>query len=174
MPIDDRLLQALLACSSATAVIEAQFGAPVIIRRVPGPTRRPAAHHLGILQLEAREGVLHRRVRLAARGIIVSEADLWYVAARLPAGMQRALLETDTPFGRIVAPLRPHRETLEVRVAEPRQRFSLEIDALLRDRAGQPIALVSERYFANPFVENQEQLVSHTVPPHPCHPATGE
>jgi chorismate-pyruvate lyase len=167
-------LQALLACSSATTVIEQQFGAPVIIRRVamaPLPPPAPQACHL---QLQASDLVIHRRVMLAAAGTIVSEADLWYVPARLPADMQRALIGTDVPFGRVIAPLGPQRETLDVRLPAPERGSGLEIDAVLRDRASVPIALVRERYCSHPPVENAKQSVSHGVLPEVRPSAAGE
>jgi chorismate-pyruvate lyase len=92
------------------------------------------------------EALLHRRVALLARGVPVSEADLWYVPDRLPAAMAQALAETDSPFGTVVAPLRPGRETLRLRVCDGPEPIWLEIEALLRDGRGTPIALVHERY----------------------------
>jgi hypothetical protein len=44
----------------------------------------------------------------------LSEAENWYVPARLTEAMNRALQTTTTPFGRVVAPLEPYRETFAI------------------------------------------------------------
>lgn len=43
---------------------------------------------------------------------VLSEADNWYVPARLTDEMNRLLAETRTPFGRVVEPLEPYRRTV--------------------------------------------------------------
>jgi hypothetical protein len=47
---------------------------------------------------------------------VLSEADNWYVPARLTTEMNRLLDTTETPFGRAVQRLAPYRRTLEVRM----------------------------------------------------------
>ena len=42
---------------------------------------------------------------------MLSVADNWYVPSRLTPDMNRLLDDTQTPFGKVVLPLKPHRET---------------------------------------------------------------
>jgi hypothetical protein len=83
---------------------------------------------------------------LLAAGVAVSEADLWYVPARLWPGMAETLRHTDTPFGLVVRPMQPRRRTLATRRCHPGEPYMLEHEAVLQDVAGTPIALVMERY----------------------------
>ena len=46
----------------------------------------------------------------------MSEADNWYVPARLTPEMNAFLDTTDTPFGKAVRPLQPYRKTLEAKL----------------------------------------------------------
>jgi len=45
---------------------------------------------------------------------VLSDADNWYVPGRLSADMNHLLETTDTPFGTVVRPLEPYRQTLAV------------------------------------------------------------
>ena len=58
------------------------------------------------------EPITYRRVRLRCGARVLSEAENWYVPARLTAEMNRVLETTDTPFGRAVAELEPYRQTV--------------------------------------------------------------
>jgi chorismate-pyruvate lyase len=60
-----------------------------------------------------RDGPLgYRRVKLKCGDRVLSEADNWYVPARLTPDMNHMLDTTDTPFGKAVAALHFHRHTL--------------------------------------------------------------
>ncbi len=137
-------------------MIERFFGGPVTIRRLSVPALPHTPHRLR-LRVHAGEPVLHRRVMLLAGGAAISEADLWYVPGRLPPAMARALEETDAPFGAVIAALAPDRETLAVTQGDPGDAFCLDIAALLRGQDGLPLALVHERYFADPFHREPKQ-----------------
>ena len=63
------------------------------------------------LEVSARQSVHYRRVELTCGEQVLSVAENWYVPARLTAEMNRLLERTQTPFGKVVQPLRPHRET---------------------------------------------------------------
>ncbi len=76
----------------------------------------------------------------------VSEADLWYVPARLWPGMAESLATTTIPFGTVVAPMRPARETINSRIFPATAAFALQHVALLTDNNGLPIAMVNEFY----------------------------
>ena len=86
--------------------------AKIVAERVTG-TDKPATpetrHLLGVAESEP---IRYRRVRLACGGHVLSEADNWYVPARLTPEMNRALETTDIAFGRAVQPLHFQRHTL--------------------------------------------------------------
>jgi hypothetical protein len=63
------------------------------------------------LRVTALDEVRYRRVRLRCGTVIMSEADNWYVPARLTAQMNQQLESTDTPFGLVVQPLHFQRHT---------------------------------------------------------------
>jgi chorismate-pyruvate lyase len=112
------------------------------------------------------EPVRYRRVDLACGDKVLSQADNWYLPARLTPDMNAALDTTDTPFGRAVAALDFRRRTLSARLIDPplapgwemrppappsRDRLRLPPD-LLQHRAvlttpdGRPFSLVVETY----------------------------
>jgi len=136
----------LRASDSATEVIGDLFGRPVRIHRLPcdAPPLSPSQH--SCLCPTPEQPAVHRRVMLLANDVAVSEADLWYVPGRLWPGMAATLNFTDTPFGIVVRPMQPHRETLATRVCDPGEAYVLEHEAVLRDTEGVAIALVMERY----------------------------
>jgi hypothetical protein len=51
-------------------------------------------------------------VRLRCGSLVLSEADNWFVPARLTEDMNRQLETSDTPFGRVVQPLHFQRHTI--------------------------------------------------------------
>jgi hypothetical protein len=108
--------------------------------------------------------VAHRRVVLHAAGRPVSDADLWYVPARLWPGMAETLLTTAIPFGSVVAPMRPRRELLSFRFGAPDAAHALEHRALLRDQAGAPMALVHEYYRRAALASGPPQLLERFQP----------
>ena len=143
-----QLHEALLASPSATEVLRHLFGGPVLARRLPCDPMAlsPLQHfHLGPT---AAEPACHRRVILLAAGRAVSEADLWYVPARLAPGMATQLRDSETPFGEVVRPMAPTRHTLAARICPPSEPHALEHEAILRRADGAAIALVAERYSA--------------------------
>ena len=64
------------------------------------------------LGADAAEPVRHRHVRLACGDHVLSEADNWYLPARLTPEMNRVLDTSDTAFGRAVLALGFQRRTL--------------------------------------------------------------
>ncbi len=64
------------------------------------------------LDVKPDEPLGYRRVRLKCGDHVLSEADNWYVPARLTPEMNHALETTDTPFGKAVAALHFRRHTL--------------------------------------------------------------
>jgi hypothetical protein len=74
----------------------------------------PTADQLQRLAVGQASDVKYRHVRLRCATTVLSEADNWYVPARLTPDMNRALETSDAAFGRVVAPLEPYRRTWSV------------------------------------------------------------
>jgi hypothetical protein len=113
----------ILAGRSATATLQKWCGdhglAPeprVSAEVLDGEPREPTAEQRQRLQADSGQVVRYRRVRLRCGGRVLSEAENWYLPGRLTADMNRALDTSDTPFGRVVAPLEPWRRTFEARL----------------------------------------------------------
>jgi chorismate-pyruvate lyase len=113
----------LLASRSATATLEkwcAQHHMSaepkIIARRVAGVDKPPSAETLEHLGVSAAAPLKYRRVQLICGGHVLSEADNWYVPARLSAEMNHELETTETPFGKAVAALHPFRRTIEMKM----------------------------------------------------------
>ena len=167
----------LLSHPSATLTLERWCGthhlardAKVVARVVKGaskPLPEGAREQLGI---GAEEPVRYRQVQLVCGGLVLSEADNWYVPARLTETMNRELDESDTPFGKVVQPLHFRRQTLSAELLwsplppgwdtgielPPATQHSLDIPAhVLQHRAvlvssdNHPFSLVVESYTAN-------------------------
>ncbi|WP_156453803.1 MULTISPECIES: hypothetical protein [Methylobacterium] len=148
----------ILAAPSATAVLEAWCAerglAPeprLVAQRLPAPEKPPSAEQRRRLGVGPDEPVRYRRVRLACGAHVLSEADNWYVPSRLTPEMNRALDETDAPFGRVVRPLAPVRRNIGLRLLEHAARPGRDtplfaVDAVLASAAGQPVCEVAETY----------------------------
>ena len=115
----DQFEQALAAQPSATAALgqwcAARQLAPdprISATVINGRTNDPPGDLRRILNLSDDDRMGYRHVRLSCGGKLLSEAHNWYATARLTAEMNRTLDETDTPFGRVAAPLRFTRERL--------------------------------------------------------------
>lgn len=179
----------ILASRSATATLEkwcrdhALAPEPrVVAEAVRGEPRAPTAEQRQRLQADSVEVVRYRRVRLRCGEHVLSEAENWYLPGRLTFDMNLALETTNTPFGRVVAPLEPYRRTFMARLlwsplpegweraseAVPPCRSTgplaipgalFEHGAVLLDRDNRPIAEVHEVY--------QGALLAFS-PPGPC------
>ena len=116
-------------------------------------------HRLGISDWA---DISYRRVWLVYDRRVMSIAENWYVASRLPGGMAATLADGKTPFGAAIASLKPTRETLHAeRLWRWRPRGETSDDrlsppgAVLRHRAlvgagdGPPLCEVSEVYTRN-------------------------
>jgi chorismate-pyruvate lyase len=145
-PTVRQLHAALLTSPSATEVLRCLFGGPVLARRLPCDPMALSPLQHSYLGPTATEPACHRRVILLAAGRAVSEADLWYIPARLRPGMEETLRTTETPFGEVVRPMAPTRHTLAARICDPGEPYALEHEAVLRGADGAAIALVAERY----------------------------
>jgi hypothetical protein len=64
------------------------------------------------LAVDEHEPLRYRHVQLTCGEHVLSEADNWYVPARLTAEMNQQLDGSDEPFGKVVRPLGFQRRTL--------------------------------------------------------------
>jgi chorismate-pyruvate lyase len=121
------LLQALnvdlLTHNSATLTLERwcdmhKLASPatVVAERVRGVEKAPTDEVLQLLNVNATDLVRYRRVRLHCGEHVLSEADNWYVPARLTPDINRSLDTTDTAFGRAVQTLHFRRQTLSAKL----------------------------------------------------------
>ena len=113
----------LLSHASATLTLDRWCAAhrlaekPVIVAdRVRGQDKPAGAEIRALLKVAADEPVRYRRVQLRCGDTVLSEADNWYLPARLTAAMNETLETTDTSFGRVVKPLDFRRTTLASRL----------------------------------------------------------
>jgi len=113
----------LLASNSATLVLERwcrEHGLAdpprIAAHRVDAAQEPPSSLTREELQLRDAEPVRYRRVELACGSHVLSVAENWYVPGRLTDAMNQQLDATQIPFGKVVQPLHPHRETLAVQM----------------------------------------------------------
>ena len=123
----EALLQGLnaeiLASPSATTSLEKWCSArhlaaepKLIAEQVASEPKAPTPEQRARLGVGPDEPVEFRHVRLRCGAHVLSEADNFYVPARLTAEMNQALETTQIPFGRVVRPLEPYRRTFDARV----------------------------------------------------------
>ncbi len=113
----------LLASRSATETLTEWCAAhhmsaePKIVAHREKDAAKPlSAEQRQELAIGPDEPVVYRRVELACGDHILSEADNWYVPSRLTPEMNAALTSSDIPFGRVVRPLNPRRQTIAVTI----------------------------------------------------------
>ena len=154
------LADRLLSGPSATAILEDWCRERRIVaepRLLAHPVatahKPPTIEQRERLALAEDEIVRYRRVRLACDGLVLSEAENWYVPGRLDPAMNRLLDSSTTPFGRIVHPLEPQRRNLaldilwtdqDARIRPDTQLFSIR--ALPSTGRGLPFCEVIETY----------------------------
>jgi chorismate-pyruvate lyase len=113
----------LLSHDSATVTLEHwceahHLASPprITAERVHGAEKSPTQAQRQQLQVTLTDEVRYRRVRLRCGTVVLSEADNWYVPARLTPAMNKLLETTDTPFGRAVQALHFQRHTISSEV----------------------------------------------------------
>lgn len=124
---------------------------PPAIRAHPDRSERmkPPRSWLREMELTRTEHLALRHVRLSCGKATLSIAWNWYVPERLTGEMNRLLAETDTPFGRVAAPLHFRREPLETfaGAAKPCPAGTISTHrARLRLPDGRPLAMLVECY----------------------------
>jgi hypothetical protein len=164
----------LLAADSATETLrrwcaDHRLADPAVIRaiRLRGLDKPADTSVRAALAARPGEVIRYRRVDLVCGTHVLSRADNWYLPARLTTQMNRALDDTDTPFGVVARRLDFHRHTLDVRwlyrplpegwdMAEPSTSEPdgplpippevLQHRAVLTTGAGAPFSVVVETY----------------------------
>lgn len=147
--------EATLAAQPSATVALAQWCAarrlasPATIHALADRTARPPADVRRALGVSDQEALGYRHVRLACGDVVLSDAQNWFVPARLTPAMNEALATSQTPFGTVVAPLHFTRERLAARRGAlpgcPKGTV-LSHRAVLRRPDGAPISLVIECY----------------------------
>lgn len=131
---------------AAHGIADATIHAELVKGPAPPATRRQR-RELGV---SAAEPLGYRHVRLSCGGHVLSDAENWYVPARLAPAMNATLNATDTPFGTVVRPLGIRRRTLGAeklwRDGATPPAAVWRHRALVLDAAGRPIAEVIETY----------------------------
>jgi hypothetical protein len=97
------------------------------------------------LKLVPSEGISYRHVQLMRGSLPLAAAENWFVPQRLPADMNEALIRTNVPFGRVVAPLHPFRRTLDAHLPSHSE-IILAHKAVILSNAGTALAFVKESY----------------------------
>src|ERR1700761_2332278 len=90
--------------------------AKIVAERVHDVDKAPTDEVRQLLGVNGTDPVRYRHVRLHCGEHVLSEADNWYVPARLTSEMNQVLDTTDTAFGRAVQALHFHRRTLSARL----------------------------------------------------------
>ena len=109
----------LLSHDSATLTLDRWCGthrlaepAKIVAERVRDVEKPATAEQRELLGVSASEPLRYRRIRLKCGTRVLSEADNWYVPARLTPEMNQALDTSDVAFGRAVQALQFRRRTL--------------------------------------------------------------
>ncbi|NSZ16691.1 hypothetical protein [Agrobacterium vitis] len=87
-------------------------GAKITAERIKDVDKPATGEIRAALKVADGDKVGYRRVRLKCGDRILSEADNWYVPARLTDDMNKVLDTTDGAFGRVVQPLHFQRHTI--------------------------------------------------------------
>jgi hypothetical protein len=115
--------------------------AHIVAERVDGASQTPTDEQRQLLGVSATEPVRYRRVRLICGDHVLSEADNWYVPARLTPEMNRVLDTTDTAFGRAVQTLDFRRRTLSAKLLWSPLPRDWEMGAPLPERQGTTLSI---------------------------------
>jgi len=138
----------LLSHDSATLTLDRccaahALGSPakIVAERVHGAAKQPTPEDLKLLGVTSADQLKYRRVRLHCGQRVLSEADNWYVPAKLTPEMNHALDTTDIAFGRAVQTLKFHRHTLSAALLWSPLPQGWELGAPKPPRTGQSLAM---------------------------------
>jgi len=137
------------------------------------------------LHVTPTDEIHYRKVKLHCGTVVLSEADNWYVPARLTPEMNKLLDTTDTPFGLTVQPLHFQRHTISAEVLwqplPPGWEMRPPTEAADAGRLCVPARVLQHRALltlpdGTPFSEVVETYTSNVLaiarlgPPPPCSP----
>lgn len=138
----------LLSHDSATLTLDRwcaahQLASParIVAQRVHDVDKAPTAEQRQLLRVSATEPIRYRRVKLTCGSHVLSEADNWYVPARLTPAMNQVLDTTDTAFGRAVMALDFRRRTLSAALLWAPLPSGWEMGAPVSVAADAPLAI---------------------------------
>jgi hypothetical protein len=116
----------LLSHASATSTLEGWCATynlaevpKIVAERVLNVDKTPTGEQRRELRVTRSDAVRYRRVKLLCGTRVLSEADNWYVPARLTAEMNKLLDSTDAQFGTVVKSLDFQRHTISARILSP-------------------------------------------------------
>jgi chorismate-pyruvate lyase len=133
--------------SSATAVLQSRCAThPITAIRADSRAKALPRSIKARLGISDNQQVRYRHVRLMCGPTLYSDADNWYVPSRLTPAMNYALDTSETPFGKVIAPLNARRSIIRTRTR--RHSPFLRVTAVLTSESGAPLSGVVERYQA--------------------------
>jgi chorismate-pyruvate lyase len=140
----------LLSHDSATLTLDRWCGthrlaepAKIVAERVRDVEKAATAEQRELLGVSATEPLRYRRVRLKCGTRVLSEADNWYVPARLTPEMNQALDSSDISFGRAVQALQFRRRTLSAELLWSPLPQGWEMNAPARTKEGKALEVPS-------------------------------
>ncbi|MBO9136960.1 hypothetical protein J5289_26925 (plasmid) [Rhizobium sp. B230/85] len=134
----------LLGNASATLTLDrwcaahklAPEGSKIVAQRVRGQDKPADEHIRELLSVGSDEPIAYRRVRLVCGDRVLSEADNWYVPARLTAEMNQVLNTSDIAFGRAVLALNFTRTNLSAKLLWSPLSEGWDMDGLIAPGTG--------------------------------------
>ena len=106
--------------------------------------KAPTDEQRQALRIGPTDPVRYRHVQLVCGSLVLSEADNWYVPARLTPEMNHLLETTDAPFGAVVRELHFQRHTLSARLLWTPLPAGWEMNAQSADQGSEQIAVPAE------------------------------
>jgi hypothetical protein len=88
----------------------------IVARSIRNDVKVPTAEQRRRLQINDAEQVKYRKVQLRCGDKVLSEAENWYVPGRLTEEMNQLLDASETPFGKVIQPLGPYRQTFAAKL----------------------------------------------------------
>jgi hypothetical protein len=138
----------LLSHDSATATLErwceSHQMAPsphIVAVRMRVDPKAPSDDQRQALRVAPSDIVRYRHVQLSCGPLVLSEADNWYVPARLTAQMNQLLENSDLPFGAVVHDLHFQRHTLSARLLWMPLPADWEMHAMTAEHASGKLAV---------------------------------
>ncbi|KAA3516155.1 hypothetical protein G6L63_07725 [Agrobacterium vitis] len=116
-------------------------GAKIIAERVKDVDKPATGEIRAALKVADGDKVGYRRVRLKCGDRILSEADNWYVPARLTDDMNKVLDTTDGAFGRVVQPLHFQRHTISAELLWKPLPEGWEMGSSVPPASGNPLSV---------------------------------